>query len=332
MLYRSHDNLIPGFEQFVASHNQVTLLTAYLKLQALEEINRSNHINQIVVRWQVSDLCGKTPASELEEIWTYCKTNKIKLYRNTRLHMKVLWSGSNEAIIGSANVTNNGLGLSNRSNYELAARAENLSPDDLIYLNHVLLGQDGKLVTEDLYQQLLAAKEEANNNPAAEIQELTETTDHSGKFLTNQLPMFRDVEGMYSAIQNPDHLDAVERNCLYHDVALYGLNATMSELEFYATLRTNFIDHPFIVAFLEEIRKQVPRVSSPNRPSMGFTTVTIWFSENTTEVPGPRRWELQSHTRIIYDWIQYLSEGDYTWNRPNGGSQVIFYEGNARLK
>ena len=135
MLYRSHDNLIPGFEQFVASHNQVTLLTAYLKLQALEEINRSNHINQIVVRWQVSDLCGKTPASELEEIWTYCKTNKIKLYRNTRLHMKVLWSGSNEAIIGSANITRNGLGLFDTSNFELAALTSNLGTDDLIYLN-----------------------------------------------------------------------------------------------------------------------------------------------------------------------------------------------------
>ena len=296
MLYRSHDNLIPGFEQFVASHNQVTLLTAYLKLQALEEINRSNHINQIVVRWQVSDLCGKTPASELEEIWTYCKTNKIKLYRNTRLHMKVLWSGSNEAIIGSANITRNGLGLFDTANFELASRADKLENDDLIYLNGVVLGDDSKLVTEELYQELLEAKKKANENPAPEIQELLEKPNDSGKFLTNQLPMFGDIQGLYAALQNPDQIDHIERNCLYHDMALYGLNAAMPELEFYATLRMNFIHHPFIAAFLEEIRQQTPHASSPHRPSMGFTNVTIWFSKNTTEVPCPKRWELKSHT------------------------------------
>ena len=330
MLYRSHDNLIPGFEQFVASHNQVTLLTAYLKLKALEEINRSKHITQIVVRWQVSDLCGKTPASELEEIWTYCKTNKIKLYRNTRMHMKVLWSGSNEAIIGSANITRNGLGLFDTANFELAALTSNLGTDDLIYLNRVLL-EDSNLVTEDLYHQLVAAKEKAKlnalENPTPVIQELPETSNKSDKFLTNQLPMFGDIKGLYAAIQNPDQIDHIERNCLYHDMALYGLNAAMPELEFYATLRMNFIHHPFIAAFLEEIRQQTPHASSPHRPSMGFTNVTIWFSKNTTEVPCPKRWELKSHTRIIYDWIQYLSEDSYTWDRPNGGSQIIYYEG-----
>ena len=327
MLYRSHDNLIPGFEQFVASHNQVTLLTAYLKLQALEEINRSNHINQIVVRWQVSDLCGKTPASELEEIWTYCKTNKIKLYRNTRLHMKVLWSGSNEAIIGSANITRNGLGLFDTANFELASRADKLENDDLIYLNGVVLGDDSKLVTEELYQELLEAKKKANENPAPEIQELPEKSDDSGKFLTNQLPMFGDIQGLYAALQNPENLNAIERNCLYHDIALYKLNTKMSEAEFTAILKSNFLKHPFIVAFLDAVRNCEAHWKTPNTPSMRFGAVEAWFAANTTEVPAPRRWELEPYVQVLYEWIQELSNGEFTWRVPGRHSQVLFYNG-----
>ena len=327
MLYRSHDNLISGFEQFVASHNQVTLLTAYLKLPALEEINRSKHINQIVVRWQVSDLCGVTPASDLEEVWAYCKINKIKLYRNTRLHMKVLWSKSNEAIIGSANVTRNGLGISERSNYELASRVDTLGNDDLIYLNGVVLGDDSKLVTEDLYQKLLAAKKKANQNPAPEIQELHEESNDSGKFLTNQLPMFGDIKGLYIALHNPENLNATERNCLYHDIALYKLNTKMSESDFRATLESNFLNHPFIIAFLDAVRRCEPHRNTPNTPSMRFGAVEAWFAANTTEVPAPRKWELEPYVQVLYEWIQELSDGEFTWSVPGQHSQVLFYNG-----
>ena len=326
MLYRSHDNLIPGFEQFVASHNQVTLLTAYLKLQALEEINRSNHINQIVVRWQVSDLCGKTPASELEEIWTYCKTNKIKLYRNTRLHMKVLWNNSHEAIVGSANITRNGLGLREGANWEFASRAE-LRQDDLLYLNTVLLGTDTTLVNEELYLALKQAKEQYAKEKVPEIPEVHPLETFDGKFLTNQLPMFKDIAGMYAALQNHNHLDEHARNCLLHDAALYGMNANMSEAIFYNTLKSNFLNHPFIVAFLEAVRNAEPDPRTPDRPSMQFGPVRIWFANNTTEVPAPRPWELTSYVDVLYNWIQFLSGGEYTWEVPGRRSQILYFNG-----
>ena len=325
MNYRSQQNLEAGFDAFVADHDEVTLFTAYIKRTALERINTSRRINQIVVRWETRDVCGPSPASDLEEIWNYCQANNIKLYRNTQLHMKVLWNNSHEAIVGSANITRNGLGLRDRANWEFASRVE-LAQDDLLYLNTVLLGAHTTLVTEELYQVLVKAKEKYAQEHVPEIPEVYPPETKEEKFLTNQLPMFKEIAGMYAALQNLSQLNEMDRNCILHDAALYGVNANMTETAFYDTLKSNFLNHPFIVAFLEAVRDAEPDSRTPDRPSMQFGAVRIWFANNTTEVPAPRRWELTPYVKALYDWIQHLSDGEFTWSRPRH-SQVLFYNG-----
>ena len=207
MNYRSQQNLEAGFDAFVADHDEVTLFTAYIKLAALERINTSRRINQIVTR----DVCGPSPASDLEEIWNYCQTHNIKLYRNTQLHMKVLWNNSHKAIVGSANITRNGLGLRDRANWEFASRVR-LGQEDLLYLNTVLFGTDTTLVTEELYQALGEAERYAQVH-VPEVPEVHPPNTTEGQFLTNQLPMFKDVAGMYTALQNLSQLNETNRNC-----------------------------------------------------------------------------------------------------------------------
>ena len=326
MNYRSQQNLEAGFGDFVGDHDEVTLFTAYIKRAALERINTSRRINQIVVRWETRDVCGPSPASDLGEIWKYCQVNNIKLYRNTRLHMKVLWNNSHEAIVGSANITRNGLGLRNGANWEFASRVE-LGQDDLLYLNTVLLGTDTMLVTEQLYQDLEKAKEQYAQEHVPEVPEVHPPNTTEGKFLTNQLPMFKDVAGMYTALQNLSQLNETNRNCLLHDAALYGVNATMTETAFHDTLKSNFLSHPFIVAFLQAVRNSKPDPRTPDRPSMQFGPVRIWFANNTTEAPAPRPWELTSYVDVLYDWIQFLAEGEYTWEVPGRRSKILYYNG-----
>ena len=325
MNYRSQQNLEAGFDAFVANHDEVTLFTAYIKRAALERINTSRRINQIVVRWETRDVCGPSPASDLEEIWKYCQANNIKLYRNTQLHMKVLWNNSHEAIVGSANITRNGLGLRNGANWEFASRVE-LGQEDLLYLNTVLLGTDTTLVAEELYQDLVEAKERYAQEHVPEVPEVHPQNTTEGKFLTNQLPMFKDVAGMYAGLQNLSQLNETDRTYLLHDAALYGVNGSMTESAFYDTLKSSFLNHPFIVAFLEAVRNSERHRNTPDRPSMRFGAVEAWFANNTTEVPAPRRWELEPYVQVLYDWIQHLSDGEFTWSRP-GHSQVLFYNG-----
>ena len=325
MNYRSLQNLETGFEAYVAEQEEVTLFTAYIKMAALLKINSSQRINQIVVRWQSRDFCGASPASDLEEIWNYCKEHNIKLFRNTRLHMKVIWNNDQEAIVGSANITRNGLGLSTGANLEFAARVE-LGQEDMLYLNTLLLGNATTLVTDELYHVLKQTKNQYAEVQRTEIPEVQPTEVAEGKFLTNQLPMFNDVVGMYEAILNPNELDPHARNCLLHDAALYEVDGAMSEEIFYETLKSNFLKHPFIVAFLEEVRNRHPHRNTPDRPSMNFGAVKDWFARNTIEVPAPRRWQLEPYVQVLYEWIEHLSDGEFTWSRPNH-SQVLFYNG-----
>lgn len=325
MNFHSQQNLKTGFEAFVADHDEVTLFTAYIKRAALEQINTSKRINQIVVRWASQDVCGPSPASDLEEIWDYCQANNIKLYRNIQLHMKVLWNNSHEAIVGSANITRNGLGLRAGANWEFASRVE-LGQEDLLYLNTVLLGSGTILVTEALYQDLKQVKERYSQEHVPEIPEVHTPESSEGKFLTNQLPMFNDIAGMYKALQNLLQLNETDRNRILHDAALYGVNATMTETAFYDTLKSNFLNHPFIVAFLEAVRNSERHRNTPDRPSMRFGAVEAWFANNTTEVPAPRRWELEPYVQVLYDWVQHLSDGEFSWSRP-GHTQVLFYNG-----
>lgn len=240
--------------------------------------------------------------------------------------MKVLWNNSHEAIVGSANITRNGLGLRNGANWEFASRVE-LGQDDLLYLNTVLLGTDTMLVTEQLYQDLEKAKEQYAQENVPEVPEVHPQNTTEGKFLTNQLPMFKDVAGMYTTLQNLSQLNETDRNCLLHDAALYGVSATMSEAIFDNTLKSNFLNHPFIIAFLETVRNAEPDRRTPDRPSMQFGTVRIWFANNTTEVPAPRPWELSSYVNVLYDWIQFLSDDQYSWEVPGSHSQVLYYNG-----
>lgn len=325
MNYRSLENIETGFEAYVAEQEEVTLFTAYIKLAALQRINSAQRINQIVVRWHSRDFCGASPASDLEEIWDYCKDHNIKLYRNTRLHMKVIWNNDQEAIVGSANITRNGLGLSEGANWEFAARVV-LGHEDMLYLNTVLLGNTTTLVTDELYQALKQTKDRYADLQREEIPEIEPPEATAGKFLTNQLPMFNDVVGMYDAILNPNELDPSTRNCLFHDAALYEVNGAMSKAIFYETLKLNFLNHPFIVSFLEAVRNRRPHRNTPDRPSINFGAVEEWFARNTTEVPAPRRWQLEPYVQVLYDWIQHLSDGEFTWSRPNH-SQVLFYNG-----
>ena len=51
MLYRSGENFLEGAISFVNQNYDVTLFSAYLKLDTLKKVNESGHIKQIIVRW-----------------------------------------------------------------------------------------------------------------------------------------------------------------------------------------------------------------------------------------------------------------------------------------
>ena len=106
------------------------------QLDQLIKINSQKRIKQIIVRWEIQDLC--LGVSDLE-LYEYCLTNKITLKRNTRIHLKAFWNNKSSVMFGSANVTKRGLGEGFKYNFELNGQQEYCSNDDRIYFQQIIL-------------------------------------------------------------------------------------------------------------------------------------------------------------------------------------------------
>ncbi|MEJ6776274.1 MAG: hypothetical protein QNK85_02985 [Crocinitomicaceae bacterium] len=317
-MYRSGDNLQDGAISFINEHEEITLFSAYLKLSALERLNNQGNIVQIIVRWEIEDLCKGVSDIGL---YDYCIENKIALYRNTRIHLKAFWNNKTSVLFGSANVTGRGIGEIGNYNFELNGKIDNISFDDQRYLNKII--HDSEYVSEELFHQI---KERVDNfeHIDTEFPILPTPSPSEDHFLINQLPMTSTPELLYS-IYRGEELNEIEMNCASHDLEFYKIAVGLSKDEFLGLLQLNFNKHPFIVKFKEAVKNSMDSTGRRERDgSMHFGPVKRWFSSNTTTVPTPRPYELTSYIVILYDWICYF-DNDFYWDRPKY-SQVIYYK------
>lgn len=313
-MLRSGDNLIDEIKLFLDNKENVILFCAYIKLEELKKINSSKKIESIVVRWEFNDLCNG--ASDLE-IFEYCEENKIRLYRNDRIHLKAFWDKKDSVLFGSANISSRGLGFANNYNFELNGIQNKLDIRDIVYLEKIF--RSSRLITNDLYLDL---KKKMNNY------ELVQETYHdesiiiaSDPFLLSELPMSQSVDWFIAAYYDLEQLTPDEIKYLAHDMALYDIGFGLDEKALLAKLSESVNEHRFIVALKETIKK------SKNR-SLHYGGVVAWIQNNTTTVPTPRRWEIKEEqiVNILYDWICFFDKY-FIHHRPNY-SQIIEYTGN----
>jgi hypothetical protein len=312
MLHKSGHNLEKGVINFIGTNEAITLFSAYVKLEELKRINIKNNIKQIIVRWEVQDLCMRV--SDLE-IYTYCKENNIILYRNTRLHMKAFWNNSTSLVYGSAKVTGRVLGEANNYNYELNGLNEAISFADMIYLDKVI--HESEYVTDELYNKLDSIVK-ANAIPAPIYEELPTVKSSVDAFLLSQLPMSISPDDLIDVISDIKNAESLELSCAAHDIVLFDLSITEESYQLKELLRDRFNSSPFIIALKKHIKSQ------PNQ-SLRYGGVVEWIQENTTTVPTPRRWEIKQDqiVNILYCWICAFDE-QFNWDIPNH-TQVIYF-------
>jgi hypothetical protein len=312
MLYKSGYNLEEGAIDFISNNESITLFSAYIKLEELKRINFNNNIKQIIVRWEIEDLCKGVSDIEL---YHYCLDNGIALYRNTRLHMKAIWNNLNIVLFGSANVTGRGLGEKNNYNFELNGIQESIGFTDIIYFNQVIATSE--YVSSDLYYKL---NDIVKNTilPVNTFPEIPTTKKDIDYFLLSQLPMSKSPDDLYELVVHCEDFDYLEQNFAAHDVALYCIDSFQDYNLFKSELKNKFNSHPFIIALKEHI------ISQPTK-SLRYGGVVEWIQINTTTVPTPRRWELKQEklVNVLYSWICEFDD-DFTWDTPNH-SEIIYF-------
>ena len=312
MLSKSGCNLESSIISFLQNSETITLFSAYIRTEQLKKINQSKNIKQIVVRWEVSDICFG--ASDLD-LYDYCRENNIKLFRNTKIHLKAFWNNNRSVLFGSANVTKRGVGEG--GNFELNGTQHDLSAKDIKYFNEIL--DESVYVTDELFNEI-KKKVDENKDKIVRIPDVVHQKTETDSFLLSQLPMSLNVSELYNTYVNSDSLSDEDLNCLIHDIVLYKAFNNLTEEIFYSTLKKNFNSHPFIVKLKEIIK-------SDARKSLSYGSVVRWIQENTTTVPTPRSWELKQEqiVNILYEWICFFDD-DFKVEIPGKRSQVIFYK------
>ena len=140
--------------EFAKITNQIIIVSAYIKVAALREIDSylsSNLEKIILVRFRKADIIANSTDIEL---YDYCKTHGWKMYFNFDLHSKIYVFDKSTYLIGSANATLSGLGLKLHSNIESAV-VGNCNPTNyskiLEVFNNALL-MDDRIISEFISQ------------------------------------------------------------------------------------------------------------------------------------------------------------------------------------
>lgn len=288
--------------------SEIVIFSPYINPSVLNTILPDTTATiSVVTTWKLKDIWFG--ASSLET-YTYAKNNKIKLFINNRIHLKVYVVDWKRCISGSANLTEKGVGLSPNYNYELNAKHDGIDVETSIYLRSIIAGS--KLVTEDVYKEYKKALLELPDKP--KFPDVYSGFDVvRDYFLISSLPMSLSINSMFTLYSNDYETDKEEElNCALHDIALFNIPRGFSRSEFYNYLSQAFFDSLFINKLLEFIGEE----------GRYFGEVKEWVQNHCSDVPVPSRRDLTGNIQVLYKWVVELSDGRYAVDRPNYSERI----------
>ncbi|MDE2588638.1 MAG: hypothetical protein KGL95_03085, partial [Patescibacteria group bacterium] len=294
------------------NNDQIFLYVPYIQTKILSKLieNLNNKII-IITTWEPNDLLSGS--SELE-LYPFCKENKITLYINNKIHLKVYSVGLESAIVTSRNISQSG--LLPGGNHECGAFVDKLSSADRLYFEKIRI--NAKLVKDEFYESILEWYKKQNKEIPKEIKlEDIVSMPVKSDFLISALPM---TKGVYELVQGYEKInsgkepssDSETSDCIYHDLANYNIDTGLTKEEFLKKLKIQFFSHPFIQKIDEFID-----------PEAYFGRIKEWVQVNCVDVPIPSRRELTGNVQVLYKWFEKLGDGKYIIDVPGAHSERI---------
>lgn len=285
-------------EQVRLATEQLHIISAFCKKSALEfiESNIKNNLceKKILVRFLLSDIVNGVTDFELYE---YCKANGWKLYIRFDLHAKTYVFDRKRLVLGSANLTNNGLGLNYGGNYELSYFADIESGDfkkiDSLFENAILM-------TDELYENMKldyqASKDYRSNSQPLKWNISIEKQFNpvidalfTYDFPSIPEPKFEDVS----------YFEFLELNCI----------PTKNELKEAFRWSKAFL---WLYNFISK---------SPDKTRY-FGAITAELHDTLINDPRPYRKEVKDLLANTLSWIQFLEYDEIVIDRPQHSQRV----------
>lgn len=150
--------------QVSSATDTLHIISAFCKESAMSfiESNIKNELSEkkLMVRFLLSDiLSGATDLS----LYEFCKSYGWQMYVRFDIHAKTYIFDKKRCILGSANMTSNGIGLNAHGNYELSSFTD-IDDSDLVKINKLF--DDSILMTDELYSLMKAEYDTAKQSSA----------------------------------------------------------------------------------------------------------------------------------------------------------------------
>ena len=164
-----HDRIKTILEQeFIKVRDNLQIISAYCTRSALEYVDSiifSTPINKrLMVRFRLDDiLSGATDFS----IYEYCKQHGWSLFIQFDLHAKTFIFDKRRWVIGSANLTSKGIGLTDDCNLEMAVLAD---VDEVELQKITAMFDRSTQMTDELYELMKEQIENAKSNNKSGIE------------------------------------------------------------------------------------------------------------------------------------------------------------------
>lgn len=278
--------------------DNLQIISAFCKLPAIKFIdeNISHPIKQkkLMVRFLLSDILhGATDF----ELFDYCKANGWQMYVRFDLHAKTYIFDRKRCILGSANLTSKGLGLSLHGNYELSSFAEvddsDLKKIDTLFDNAILM-------TDELYIAM---------NSDYEIAQSNQTPSKTFKWNTGIEQKFNPKIDLLFTYDFPSTSSPNFNDVNSFEFLEMGYIPSQEELKQAFRWSKAFM---WLYNYVS---------SCPDKTSY-FGGVTAALHNTLVNDPKPYRKEVKDLLANTLGWIQFLNIDDVTIDVPNYSQRI----------
>lgn len=278
----------------------IIILSAFIKHNAFEWLKQqlsNTDINVVVVaRWRLDDLVAKV--SDLS-VYKQCQELGWAFKVDERLHSKLFLIDSSIAFIGSSNLTGAGLGLTQKSNFELSTKIEVTDVDINKIRKYV---GSCKTMTDDLYDQIKVVIDSINPNKS-----LPYKWPSSIKNLLEQEVDYLWVDELLFTSPSSNNDDDIK-----HDLDLLELDRLDAEIDL---LREQFSELRVVKWLKGQLLKEESK-------SLRFGAISSRLHDSLLNNPKPYRKEVKDFQVNLFNWLKYLEFPEFEFSKYNHSESI----------
>ncbi len=287
--------------------HSIVILSAFIKHNAFEwlkeQVENTDIKVVVVARWRLGDLIAKV--SDLS-VYKQCQELGWTFKVDERLHAKLFLIDSSVAFVGSSNLTGAGLGLTEKSNFELSTKTE-VTDIDIDKVHKYI--DSCRAMTDDLYNQMKSFVDSIDPPKGTPYK-----WPSSIKNLLEQKVDYLWVDELLFTSPNSNDDDDIR-----HDSSLLEVDRLDIDVDL---LRAKFTELRIVKWLYSQLLKEESK-------SLRFGAISSRLHDALLNDPKPYRKDVKDFQVNLFNWLKYLELPDFEFRKYNV-SESISLAGNFK--